>query len=68
MNLLETVKKALNHELPATVSIPHMEQSTTIEESCKKIESDVNNSPAFSEKRYKMICRIQKFFKECCSI
>lgn len=35
-NLLEAVKKALNHELPATVSIPHIEQSTAIEESCKK--------------------------------
>ena len=35
-NLLETIKKALNHALPATVSIPHVEQSTVIEEPCKK--------------------------------
>lgn len=35
-NLLEAIKKALNHELPATVSIPHVEQSTAIEKPCKK--------------------------------
>ncbi len=35
-NLLEAIKKALNHELPATVCIPHVEQSTAIEEPCKK--------------------------------
>lgn len=35
-NLLDTIKKALNHELPATVSIPHAEQSTAIEKPCKK--------------------------------
>ena len=35
-NLLEAIKKALNHELPATVSIPHVGQSTSIEEPCKK--------------------------------
>lgn len=35
-NLLETIKKALHHILPATVSIPHVEQSTVIEDSCKK--------------------------------
>ena len=35
-NLLEAIKKALNHELPATVSIPHVGQSTAIEEPCKK--------------------------------
>lgn len=38
-NLLETIKKALNHALPATVSIPHVEQSTVIEEPCKKNRS-----------------------------
>lgn len=32
----EAVKKALNHEVPATVNIPHVEQSTVIEEKCKK--------------------------------
>lgn len=35
-NLFEAIKKALNHELPATVSIPHVEQSTAIEKPCKK--------------------------------
>ena len=35
-NLLEAIKKALNHELPATVSIPHVGQSTAIKEPCKK--------------------------------
>ena len=35
-NLLEAIKKALNHELPATVSIPHVGQSTAVEEPCKK--------------------------------
>ena len=35
-NLLEAIKKALNHEVPATVNIPHAEQSTVIEEICKK--------------------------------
>lgn len=35
-NLLEAIKKALNHELPATVSIPNVGQSTAIEEPCKK--------------------------------
>ena len=35
-NLLETIKKVLNHTLPATVSIPHVEQSTVIEGPCKK--------------------------------
>ena len=35
-NLLETIKKVLNHTLPATVSIPHVEQSAVIEGPCKK--------------------------------
>lgn len=33
-NLSKTIKKALNHVLPSTVSIPHVEQSTVIEEPC----------------------------------
>ena len=33
----------------------------------KKIESNVDNCPGFSEKRYQMICEIQKFLKEGCS-
>ena len=33
----------------------------------KKIESNVDNCPGFSEKRYQMICQIQKFLKEGCS-
>ena len=35
-NLLEAIKKALNHEVPATVNIPHADQSAVIEELCKK--------------------------------
>ena len=35
-NLLEAIKKALNHEVPATVNIPHANQSAVIEEPCKK--------------------------------
>lgn len=33
----------------------------------KKIESDVDNCPGFSIKRYQMICQIQTFLKEGCS-
>lgn len=33
----------------------------------KKIESNVDNRLGFSEKRYQMICQIQKFLKEGCS-
>lgn len=33
----------------------------------KKIESNVDNCPGFSEKRYQMICQIQKYLKEGCS-
>ena len=35
-NLLEAIKKALNYELPATISIPHDDKSTDSEQSCKK--------------------------------
>ena len=35
-NLLEAIKKALNHELPATITTPHGEQDTASEDSCKK--------------------------------
>ena len=35
-NLLEAIKRALNHEVPATVNIPNAEQSAVIEETCKK--------------------------------
>ena len=35
-NLLEAIKKALNYELPATISIPHDDKSTDFEQSCKK--------------------------------
>lgn len=35
-NLLEVVKKALNYELPATISIPHVDKSTNLEKPCKK--------------------------------
>ena len=33
----------------------------------KKIVSNVDNIPLFSEKRYNMICQIQKFLSEGCS-
>lgn len=35
-NLLEAIKKALNHELPATIKIPHTEESKESNESGKK--------------------------------
>ena len=35
-NLLETIKKALNHELPATISIPHVDKSADSDQPCKK--------------------------------
>lgn len=35
-NLLEAIKKALNQELPATISIPHGDKSTVSEQPCKK--------------------------------
>ena len=35
-NLLEAIKKALNHELPATINIPHANKSTDLEQPCKK--------------------------------
>ena len=41
--LSESVKKALNQELllPATISIPHSDKSTVLEQSFKKMESNV---------------------------
>lgn len=33
----------------------------------KKIEPNMDKCPGFSEKRYQMICQIQKFLKEGCS-
>lgn len=35
-NLLEAIKKALNHELPMTISIPHNENNIELKETCKK--------------------------------
>lgn len=35
-NLLETIKKALNQEIPATISIPHNDTAIDAEEHCKK--------------------------------
>ncbi len=35
-NTLETIKKALNQEIPATISIPHNDTSIDAEEHCKK--------------------------------
>lgn len=37
-NLLEVIKKVLNYELPATISIPHVDESTDSDQSCKKME------------------------------
>ena len=49
-NLLGTIKKALNQEIPTTISIPHNDTFIDAEEHCKKIASDVDNCAAFSEK------------------
>ena len=35
-NLLEAVKKALNHEMPATIVIPHVDNSSVLKEQGKK--------------------------------
>lgn len=35
-NLLEAIKKVLNQELPATISIPHSDKSTVSNQPCKK--------------------------------
>ena len=66
-NLLEAIKKALNHGLPATIKIPHTKESERERETGKKIAQDVGNPPNYSEKRYKMICQIQQLLKEGCS-
>lgn len=66
-NLLEAIKKALNHELPATIKIPHNDEPEENRETGKKIAQDVDNSRNYSEKRYKMICQIQHLLKEGCS-
>lgn len=66
-NLLEAIKKALNHELPATIKIPHNDEPEESRETDKKIAQDVDNSSNYSEKRYKMICQIQQLLKEGCS-
>ena len=50
-NLLEAIKKALNHELPATIKIPHNDEPEESRETDKKIEKDVDNSSNYSEKR-----------------
>ena len=55
-NLLDTIKKALNHELPATIKIPHTEGFQESNEPGKKIAHDVDNSLNYSENRYKTIC------------
>ena len=36
-NLLEAIKKALNYELPATISIPHVDKSADSDQPCKKL-------------------------------
>lgn len=38
-NLLEAVKKALNQNLPATITLPHEDLSTQTEKYCKKNQS-----------------------------
>ena len=43
-----------------------MEQKKTVR-LVKKMAQDVDNSSNYSEKRYKMICQIQKLLKEGCS-
>ena len=44
-----------------------MKKTRIQENRVKKIASDVDNCPGFSEKRYQMICQIQEFLKEGCS-
>ena len=66
-NLLEAIKKAMDHKLPATIKIPHNDESEADIENDKKIAQDVDNSPNYSEKCYKMICQIQQLLKEGCS-
>ena len=57
----------MNHELPATFKIPHAENVEKTSGKGKKIVCDVDNSPNYSEKRYKIICQIQELLKEGCS-
>lgn len=66
-NLLEAIKKALNHELPATIKIPHNDELEENLETDKKIAQGVDNFSNYSEKRYKKICHIQQLLKEGCS-
>ena len=49
-NLLDAIKKALNQELPATISIPHADKSTDSGQLCKKGEHNVDNCSAFFRK------------------
>ena len=44
-----------------------IQKTTNLKNLVKKIVSDVDNCSGFSEKRYQMICQIQKFLKEGCS-
>lgn len=44
-----------------------MKKTRIQENRVKKIASDVDKCPGFSEKRYQMICQIQEFLKEGCS-
>lgn len=59
-NLLETIKKALNQELPVAIKIPHNDETEENHETGKKIARDADNSLNYFEKRYKMICQIQQ--------
>ena len=42
-------KKALNHELPATIKIPHNDEPEESRETDKKIAQDVDNSSNYSK-------------------
>lgn len=66
-NLLETIKKALNHEVPAAIKISEAKDAEADCETGKKNAQSVDNSSNYSEKRYKMICQIQQLLKEGCS-
>ena len=41
--------------MPVIIVVSHKEMPIKIEESCKKIESNVDSCAGFSEKRYRMI-------------
>lgn len=72
-NLLETIQKAINREIPVTIAIPHEKEAVSVSsqvqatDDSKKMLSDVDNFPEFHNKRYQLILQVQKFSKDGCS-